>query len=513
MAKIALSLCSSTVAAMKESCLRIKGSYDLVEIRVDLLEKSEREHLKSFCKELKKENQAFLWTVRYQQEGGKFEGSEQERLNWLKKGDEWGAEWVDVEFKSSLKDIEFQQAKKILSYHDFNATPEAPEEILEAMKKSTPACIYKLAFACSSTTELLKVMKLYKSDSTKKGKVLAIAMSDWGELSRLMSFKLGAAWTYASDANLVPSAPGQYSVQELNELYRFRNADEATRLFVVVGNPISHSLSPYLHNAFFKDQKINALYGRVRADDFSAFVEIAKLLALDGASVTVPHKESLMSFLPTRHPLMEIGAANTLARNQEGQWSIYNTDIEAALCAIEEKLESGTRPRTLLLGAGGAGRALGWGVLEKKWPLTICNRTNSKAEKLAENLNALCKEVKFSNRQDFSLEGYTKVKTLSWENRSAENFDLAINTTTLGMTPNESESPLEKGFKKGFISFDSVYTPANTKFLELTVQAGGIAISGTEMFYRQAALQYSHWFKEPAPFEKMKEILECRSRK
>lgn len=483
MTKICLSLAEKEVSTILEKISAYGRQVDLVEIRVDALESQGIDVLQRLKPVLQQDVLPVLWTVRWKGETGAFTGSEEERLKWLEFGDEHGARWIDVEACSPLgSKFKPRKAGLVSSYHNFDKVPEDLDRVIESLK-ATGADVLKVALAASCTADCRRTLDLY--DQVGDHPLIAISMGEWGECSRVLPATRGLPWTYAS-LDGQNTAPGQFSVQELNELYRLREVDDKTPVYVVIGDPVSHSLSAKLHNAYYGVSGTHAVYGRIHVDDMEEFYKICAILNIRGVSVTVPHKESLMKHLDADHWLQKVGAANTLVKKADG-WVVHNTDIAAAIGALKEKVLPDTLPRVLLLGAGGVVRGLASGLLNEKWSVTICNRTAEKAKALAAELG---------------------VKSLPWEQRTPENYDIVINGTTLGMTPNEDQSPMDLSKASNeTIVFDTVYTPEWTRFLKQAKARGAQVITGREMFYRQAALQHQHWFGGEAPLYEMKKIL------
>jgi len=151
-------------------------------------------------------------------------------------------------------------------------------------------------------------------------------------------------------------------------------------------------------------------------------------------------------------------------------------------------LPEAMQPRVLMLGAGGVARALAHGMHQVGWRVTICNRSTERAKKLVAELDGS--------------------EWLHWDDRSAHGYDVVINGTSMGMSPEVHLSPMEfEGSHGGLVVFDTVYTPEMTLFLKEAKEAGAMVITGREMFYRQAALQHAHWFKTDPPWEAMQAIL------
>ena len=487
MSSICLSVQAATVQEFLEQIDLHEGEASMVELRIDALREVKEEVLAPLIRVLHERGQRVIWTVRWSEEKGYFLGTEDERLALLQMGDRLGADYVDVELKSELlQRLSLENSKKIVSHHRFDACPTEVEceELLKDFSSLKPD-VAKVAFVVNNTAECLAIMRLYKE---YEGSLVAIAMGEFGEPSRLFGAFLGMPWTYAAPDGFGGTAPGQYSVGELLDLYRYEKMTMNTRRFAVIGNPVSHSLSPNIHNRHYASEGVDAVYGKVRVDDMVCFYQLAELMGLDGVSVTVPHKEAIAKLSPKGSYLAKVGAANTLIRDDH-QWRVENTDIAAALAAIEAQLDIGQdHPRVLMLGAGGVARALTYGMVEKGWSVTVTNRSEERVDRLLEEIPTLEK--------------------LHWEDRCPHGYDVVVNGTSLGMTPNEDTTPLEfVGGHTGLVVFDTVYTPEMTLFLRMAKDVGARIATGREMFYRQAALQHQHWFGGPTPWESMESIV------
>jgi len=210
-----------------------------------------------------------------------------------------------------------------------------------------------------------------------------------------------------------------------------------------------------------------------------------RALTLEGVSVTIPHKVEVMDYLDDIEEVArKIGAVNTIL-NQEGRLLGYNTDCSGAINALQEKIELKDK-KTMLLGAGGAARAIALGLKEKGADLTILNRTVKKAEVLASEINCQYGGLEFIE----SLQP-----------------DVLINTTSLGMYPKMDDTPVKKEFLKDMLVFDIVYNPLKTRLIKEAEQNGCATIMGLEMFVNQAALQFELWTGKKAPIDLMRKVV------
>ncbi len=262
--------------------------------------------------------------------------------------------------------------------------------------------------------------------------------------------------------------------------------DAATQVFAVMGNPVRHSLSPMMFNRAFSETGYNGVYVAFQVTAIGDGISAMRSLGIQGASITIPHKVSILNFLDELDPMAEnIGAVNTVI-NHEGRLKGYNSDCLGAITALEESI-SLTGKQVAIIGAGGAARAIGFGVKSRGSGLTFINRSISKGEKLATALEA-----------DFIP--ISELRSLP--------FDILIQTTSVGMTPHIHQSPVPAALlTPGLLVMDIVYAPLKTRLLKDAIEAGCPTINGLSMFIHQAAFQFELWTESPAPLDVMKQSL------
>ncbi len=267
---------------------------------------------------------------------------------------------------------------------------------------------------------------------------------------------------------------------------------------MVIGDPIKHSLSPKMHNAGYKflgiDDEFFFSSAKIPKDKVKDFIEAMRLVGFRGVSCTIPNKVEVMKYLDEIDEIAQkIGAVNTIV-NDNGVLKGYNTDWLGIVIPLEKILGSGgiKGKNVALIGAGGASRAVAFGLKEKGAEVTIYNRTLEKAEKLAKEL-----KVKFA-----SLSKIENVK----------NADIIINSTPLGMGKYIDETPVPKEFlHKNQICFDIVYSPEETKFLTDALSKGATIIKGKEMLVYQGLEQFKLYTGKTLPFEVMMGALKTKN--
>ena len=267
--------------------------------------------------------------------------------------------------------------------------------------------------------------------------------------------------------------------------------DQHTKLYGVVGFPIGHSLSPAMHNNAFIKTGLNAVYLAFETGDINGCLEGMKAIHIKGMSVTIPYKSAVIPLLDKVDGLAKrIGAVNTIV-NDSDRLIGYNTDAAGAFKALEEKVELSGKT-CIIVGAGGAARAIGFILKEKGVELRVTNRSVERGKALA--LSLACPFIPLNN-----LEKATA--------------DLLIHTTPAGMAPRTEGCIVpEQTLKKGMVVMDIIYNPLETRLLTMARDRGCLTINGLDMFIHQGAEQFRLWTGLEAPVSTMsravKKVLE-----
>jgi 3-dehydroquinate dehydratase/shikimate dehydrogenase len=210
-------------------------------------------------------------TCRRISDGGKFAGSEEQRLLLLRTAIAEGVEYVDLEDDIAASIPRFGRTKRIISYHDFRKTPDSLDEIHGRLCELDPD-IVKICTMANHPRDNLRILEL-----TRRSKVptIGLCMGDVGIPSRILAGKFGAPFTYATFHHERVLAPGQLSFQQMTEIYHYDQIDAKTEVYGVIADPIGHSLSPQIHNAGFRQCKLNKVYVPIRVprEDLSQFIE------------------------------------------------------------------------------------------------------------------------------------------------------------------------------------------------------------------------------------------------
>ena len=253
--------------------------------------------------------------------------------------------------------------------------------------------------------------------------------------------------------------------------------DARTELYGVIGNPVRHSLSPIIHNGAFRRLGWNAVYLAFEVKNVEEALRGVRGLGVRGVSVTIPFKTEVLPFLDRVEGLAKkVGAVNTIL-NRRGRLIGYNTDWEGALEALEQKVDLGGK-KIVLLGAGGAARAIGFGLRERGLRLIVVNRSKERGRALGEELKC----------------DYLPISSLARMKAGEFEADVIINATSLGMYPRDGETPVPKKLlTKGMLVMDIVYEPLRTRLLREAKEKGCVTVDGLEMLIRQGIAQFEIW--------------------
>ena len=271
-----------------------------------------------------------------------------------------------------------------------------------------------------------------------------------------------------------------------------------TEVFAVIGDPIEHTLSPVMHNAAFEHLKLDFIFVafRVTCDELENAVRGARALGIRGLNVTMPHKNAVTEFLDAADPAVKfLGAANTIL-NQGGKLRGFNTDGVGALRTLKNNGVTLTGKKVLLLGAGGAGKAVAFALAKEVGELCVLNRDVTKARELAGVLEPFGKKIVGSELSPKQIQ------------QELRDTDVLINATCVGMVPYASESLVKPDWLKPGISvMDIVYNPAETKLIRIARAAGAKVIGGVEMLLHQGAASFEIWTQCKAPIDVMRNAL------
>lgn len=265
-----------------------------------------------------------------------------------------------------------------------------------------------------------------------------------------------------------------------------------TKTYAVIGDPIDHSLSPAIHNAAFLFLRLDCTYiaYRIAKGELEQGVESLKKVGISGFNVTIPHKVGMMKYLDEADEQCQlIGATNTVL-NDNGNLKGFNTDLEGFFDPIKKRNIDCKNVDVLLIGAGGAARAIvGAFAKEKTRKITVANRTKERADSIIRFAKQLGMQSDYSD--------------LVQAGEIAGNYKLIVNATSVGLKGTESPISVKK-INKNSIVYDIVYMPVETPFIQQSKNQGATIIYGWEMLLAQAMKSFEIWIGKPAPYEAMK---------
>ena len=458
------------------------------EWRVDMVSADMRERVGEAAA-LRSPPLPLVLTLRLERDGGLWGAdgeTEEEResllVSLLDSGD-WS--WVDLEHDRPMPRAaaaaERNGVRIIRSLHDFQGTLlDRPVSELAALVRTAAAsgAVPKIAVQCRGSRDLLKLARLGIAAADVREKII-LGMGEYGAPSRILSERFGSLWTYSSpkgSGSGSPAAPGQLDPDVLTARYRFSEITGETPLYAVAGNPAAHSRSPEIHNRWLQLSGLPGTYLPIRTDDPAALLETCDILGIRGLSVTVPHKERMMKLCDyAGDAASRMGAANTLVRGGDC-WRARNTDGAGFLADLMDALEPGEGidgRKVLIIGAGGAARAAAYALGDAGARLIILNRSAGKARRLASEVGGFANHLKPES------------------SAMLDNVDIAVQTTSVGMHPDEEADPIPWwDFQGCSLAYDMIYEPACTRFLKRAAAGGVRTRCGAGMLEAQAALQF-----------------------
>lgn len=444
---------------------QVQDLTDLVELRLDLFLPFTPQDISRLMREF---SFRIIFTVKTQRQ----------TLQEIEDLCEVGPEFVDLESSGPPSFVEkiaarFPTIKIIISYHNFQETPSDLDSLWHSMQR-THAYLYKIALQANSSVDALRLLVWAKG----KANLIPISMGEHGKISRMLSSALGSHFTYGTVGKNT-TAPGQIIASTLIDLYQAR---PHASILGLIGNPVDKSISHETHNHLIKRCGLNAVYVKmvVTPEELPLFLSLAKKLPFKGLSVTMPLKEAILPFIDELDPAATaIGAVNTLLFSSNRIYG-YNTDGVGALSALEQKISVHGK-KVVLIGAGGAAKAIAYEAFRRGAHLHILNRDRSKAKALAYRVNG-------------SSGGLDEMKR-------EEGYDILINATPLAL-------PIDPSYiKKETVVMDIVSHPHMTELLQAASEKGCCVIHGYEMFLEQAVRQFEIWFPNTVLPTHMRSIL------
>lgn len=464
-------------------------------------------------------------TCRSVAEGGAYDGDEMERVSLLERlvlgqGVVHPPRFIDVELAAYLASANIRQkidlavrhpaqvrdvdTSLILSIHDLSGRPaDLSRRLLKACEQPA-ASVIKVAFRARSLHDALELLDL---PANLGRPVIALGMGEFGVITRLLAGKFGGLLTFATLRPSSATAPGQPTLKDLLETFRFRAVRRSTKVYGIVGFPVSHSRSPAVHNAGFDALGLDACYvplpvGASPDDPEASYASFKGAMAelvdhprldLRGCSVTLPHKEHALRLATESgwriDPIAAIaGAANTLVIDRSGDQpavTATNTDAPAIVARLESLMGPLKGRRVAIVGAGGVARAAAAGCLLARASVRLFNRTHERAARLAAELRA-------------RIEG-ADIESSTPDAMATHACDALVQATSMGMEGGDAAAalaaPLEAmaGVNPSMVVLETVYAPVGTPLVAEARRLRVRCITGLEVFVDQAERQFEAW--------------------
>jgi len=461
MVNLCLTLAECSVATLVEKITQYNGQVPYVEVRLDYLSKMEVPVIPSY------QGTEFIATCRPQREGGLYEGSEKDRLDFLARAAHAGFSWLDLEHDvQEVPDLP-SVTKVVRSYHCFDSfCPDLTFRFHELERMGGD--LIKLATSVNQTAELRVLLKWMESLSSQTPFVI-LGMGELGQTSRFLGGLIGNFWTYVAETEDSNVAPGQFTLQQAEECYGLSEREDPPGIYGVLGNPVKHSLSPLIHNTLFRHYQLNNIYFPLALDQINPWFEYIdqSRLPFKGFSVTLPFKVDVFKYLNTKDS--PVDALNTLVKRGPN-WVGLNTDYHGFLYPLKSYLSLEGK-KAVVLGNGGVAHTVVQALKDEGVEVVVVGRNSNKVAFFAKQYN--CRWALFS---DLPISA-----------------DLCVNATPVGQHPNVDESPLREDELEFELIYDLIYRPRKTHLLELAKNKGLRTISGVDMFIEQAALQFTTW--------------------
>ena len=479
MMKPCLSLADSSAVVLEEKIARYAGQVPYIEARLDYLSELQVPAVPDGM------GTDFIATCRPVREGGRYRGEEKARLDLLQSAAHSGFTWVDLEYDVEEAPSLPAPTRIVRSHHCFDRLPEDLPALFDRLKQAGGDVI-KLALSISTTRELTSLLEWMEALDPETP-FIVLGMEDLGQPSRLLGAFLGNFWTYVAEDENSQVAPGQLTLEQAIQRYQLPRWKNCPSIYGVLGNPVAHSLSPLIHNQLFQHHQLDNIYLPFLLDDAEIWLDYVEQspLPFSGFSVTLPFKTDVAKFV--EHNESPVDSVNTLVK-KDSLWKGLNTDYDGFLQALQSRLALKGKT-ALVLGNGGVAHTVVKALTDQGVEVTVVGRNPDKVSPFAQLYG--CRNVLFS---DLPVSAH-----------------ICVNTTPVGQYPDIEDSPLREDQMDFEVVYDLVYSPENTRLLELARNQGVKIISGMEMFVEQAALQSEAWTGLSPDREMMKELIRAET--
>lgn len=447
-------------------------SPDVIELRLDYLSTINLPSIKHL---LEQTNRPYIITLRSKTQGGNYQFSEQQRLTHLKQLASLQPDYLDIEhtvndtFITQIKRLS-PTVKLVKSYHNFTDTPDDLRSVLSSMLHPQVS-IYKLITTAHSSLDTLRMLSFVKNQSPSHH-LIGHCMGEHGAFGRIAGAILGNYFTYSCLTHDNSTAPNMVSFATLTNKFFLTKKNNKTRLYALLGNPISQSIGDVFHNQYFHQNNLNALYLKIKLNsgELKTFFNLIKPLPFSGFSITMPLKRAILPFV-TRIAQPKLTAINTLKITTQ-ELRASNTDGLGAIKALQS-ITSLTHKKILLLGAGGTAEAIAHALHNLPVTLIIVNRTLASAKKLAHLYQAKAFPI------------HTNLNT---------NFAVIINTMPEQALENKTFlSWIKKILLTRPVVLNAPYNQPKNILQQLTQHYSCNYVSGKHMYLHQAKEQQREW--------------------
>ncbi len=464
--KLCISLSPSTTEEAIEKIQYASQYNSLIELRIDGMKEINLPRI------FEQTQQKIIITNRTAREGGKFSGTLDEYEQLFFEAIECGAAYIDIEFafgKNFFQKINSRKKKTkiILSHHNVQKTPASLLSTYNTMKLFG-ADVMKIVSLANSIADNKIIFDILHTARLERQKLISFCMGECGHVSRILAGKYGSHLLFAPLNEKEITAPGQLPFTKLYEVFRADKINKTTKVFGLIGNPVSQSKGIYFHNEIFSRKKMNAVYVNFLVHDLDLFFNSYSEEFM-GASVTMPFKEKIIPYLDTVDDVcLNIGSVNTILR-KKNKFFGYNTDYTAIYSLLRSRTSLKGK-KIIVLGTGGVAKTMAHIGVSNNAALTILGRNIiEEAEQLSSELH--CRFDALDNIHNYQS-------------------DIIMNGTSVGMETNEVKNILPNNFlKKNMVVVEAVYSPELTPLVIAAKEKGCKVITGKEIFEMQAKLQ------------------------
>lgn len=475
MPKLCLTLAERSLSSLNEKIALYSGRVPWIEVRLDYLRPPRFPQLPADT------STSFIATCRPRREGGEYDGEESARLSLLQEAASAGFSWIDLEHDVAGVPSGKSEVRVIRSLHLFEEFPADLQERFDALRRAG-GDLFKLAVTVKDTEELTRLLGWMESLPAEPAHVI-LAMGSFGQAARFLNGFLGSAWTYVCEPGRAV-ASGQFSLEEAQTLYRLDRWETAAKIYGVLGNPVAHSRSPWVHNQLFKHYRQEGLYLPFHLDRLEPWFRYLDRSRLDfrGFSVTLPFKTEVTRFVHTADS--PVKSINTLCREGTG-WRGFNSDLAGFLKPLLARVSLAGK-EVLVLGNGGVAHTVVAALQQEGARVRVVGRDAGRVSRFAAAYG--CPHHLFS---ELPIPA-----------------DICVNTTPVGQAPDLEASPLREDQLCFGLVYDLVYSPEETRLVQMARRQGISVITGMEMFIEQGALQFESWTGIDPDRQLMRELLQ-----